>query len=59
MPVLGNAASAAVHAASEGVLFTHSGLVANDANLIAVAGQAIASGQNPRVSMKASGFQPT
>ena len=53
-----NAASAEVHAAREGVLFTYSGLVANDANLIAVAGQAIASGQNPRESMKASGFQP-
>ena len=58
MPVLGNAASADVHAAREGVLFTYSGLVANDADLIAVAGQAIASGQSPRESMKKSGFQP-
>jgi hypothetical protein len=58
MPVLGNAASADVHAAREGVLFTYSGLVANDANLIAVAGQAIAAGQSPRESMKKSGFQP-
>jgi arylsulfatase len=58
MPVLGSAASAAVNAAREGVLFTYSGLVANDADLIAVAGRAIASGQNPRESMKASGFQP-
>jgi arylsulfatase len=58
MPVLGNAASADVHAAREGILFTYSGLVANDADLIAVAGQAIADGKNPRESMKASGFQP-
>ena len=58
MPVLGTAASADVHAARESILFTYSGLVANDANLIAVAGEAIASGKSPRESMKASGFQP-
>jgi arylsulfatase len=58
MPVLGNAASAGVSAAREGVLFTYSGLVTNDADLIAVAGQAIASGKSPREAMKASGFQP-
>jgi arylsulfatase len=58
MPVLGTAATADVHAAREGVLFTYSGLVANDADLIAVAGQAIASGQSPREAMKKSGFQP-
>jgi len=58
MPVLGNASSADVHAAREGILFTYSGLVANDADLIAVAGQAIAAGKSPRESMKASGFQP-
>jgi len=58
MPVLGNAASAETDAAREGVLFTYSGLVANDAELIAVAGQAIAAGQSPRESMKAKGFVP-
>jgi arylsulfatase A-like enzyme len=58
MPVLGKAASADVHAAREGVLFAYSGLLTNDANLFAVAGQAIAAGKNPRESMKASGFQP-
>jgi len=58
MPVLGNAASADVHAAREGVLFTYSGLVTNDASLIAVAGEAIAAGKSPRESMKASGFVP-
>jgi arylsulfatase len=58
MPVLGNASSAGLNAAREGVLFTYSGLVANDADLIAVAGQAIAAGKSPRESMKASGFQP-
>lgn len=58
MPVLGNASAADVHAARDGVLFTYSGLVANDADLIAVAGRAIAAGQSPRESMKKSGFQP-
>ncbi|HEX8030749.1 MAG TPA: sulfatase-like hydrolase/transferase [Vicinamibacterales bacterium] len=58
MPVLGNAASAGVNAAREGILFTYSGLVANDADLIAVAGEAIASGKSPQESMKASGFKP-
>ena len=58
LPVIGNAASADVHAAREGVLFTYSGLVANDADLIAVAGQAISAGKSPRESMKASGFKP-
>jgi arylsulfatase len=58
MPVLGNAASAGLHAAREGILFMYSGLVANDANLIAVAGEAIAAGKSPREAMKASGFQP-
>jgi arylsulfatase len=58
MPVLGNAPAADVHAAREGILFTYSGLVTNDADLIAVAGQAVAAGKNPRESMKASGFTP-
>ena len=57
-PVLANAASADVHAAREGILFTYSGLVTNDASLIAVAGDAIAAGKSPRESMKASGFKP-
>jgi arylsulfatase len=58
MPVLGKPASADWHAAREGVLFTYSCLVANDAELIAVAGEAIAAGKNPRESMKAKGFKP-
>ena len=58
MPVLGNPSAADVHAAREGILFTYSGLVSNDAALIAVAGEAIASGKNPAESMKASGFKP-
>jgi arylsulfatase A-like enzyme len=58
MPVLGRAASADQHAAREGILFTYSGLVTNDAGLIAVAGDAIAAGKNPRETMKASGFTP-
>lgn len=58
MPVLGNPASADLHAAREGILFTYSGLSTNDAGLFAVAGEAIAAGKNPQESMKASGFTP-
>jgi arylsulfatase A-like enzyme len=57
-PVLGNAASADVHAARPGILFTYSALLTNDAGLIAVAGEAIASGKNPQEAMKKSGFTP-
>jgi arylsulfatase A-like enzyme len=58
MPVLGNASAADLHTAREGILFTYSGLVTNDAGLITVAGEAIAAGKNPQESMKASGFKP-
>jgi arylsulfatase len=58
MPVLGNPASADVHAARDGILFTYSALLTNDAGLIAVAGEAIAAGKNPTESMKTSGFKP-
>jgi hypothetical protein len=58
MPVLGSAASADVHAARERVLFTYSGLVTNDARLIAVAGGAIAEGRSPKEAMAKSGFKP-
>ncbi len=58
MPVLGKPASADLHAAREGILFTYSALLTNDAGLIAVAGEAIAAGKNPKESMKASGFKP-
>lgn len=58
MPVLGRASSADLHDARSGALFTYSGLVTNDADLIAVAGEAIAAGKSPRESMKKSGFKP-
>jgi len=58
MPVLGSPASAELNAAREGILFTYSALVANDAGLIAAAGEAIAAGKNPAESMKATGFKP-
>jgi arylsulfatase A-like enzyme len=58
MPVLGNPTSADVHAARAGILFTYSGLLTNDAGLLAVAGEALAAGKDPRASMKASGFKP-
>ncbi|MGE3314974.1 MAG: sulfatase-like hydrolase/transferase [Planctomycetaceae bacterium] len=58
MPVLGNPASADSHAAREGILFTYSALLTNDAGLIGVAGEAIAAGKNPNEAMKASDFKP-
>jgi arylsulfatase len=57
-PVLGRPASADAHAAREGILFTYSALLTNDAGLIGVAGEAIAAGKDPKESMKASGFKP-
>src|SRR5262249_22960025 len=57
MPVLGKPASADTHAAREAVLFMYSGLQTNDAGLIAVAGEALASGNDPTESIKQSGFQ--
>jgi arylsulfatase len=57
-PVLGRPASADAHAAREGILFTYSALLTNDAGLIGVAGEAIAAGKDPKESMKASRFKP-
>ena len=57
-PVLGNPSTAGLNDAREAILFTYSGLVTNDADLIAVAGEAIAAGKSPRESMKARGYQP-
>ena len=58
MPVIGGADSADLHAAREGILFTYSALLAQDAGLLKVAGEALASGKDPREAMKASGFTP-
>ncbi len=58
MPVVGSPASADVHAARQGVLFTYSALMTEDAGLFKVAGEALAAGKDPRESMKASGFTP-
>src|SRR5262249_20754750 len=58
MPVLGKPAAAEAHAAREGILFTYSALLTNDAGLLGVAGEAIAAGKDPKESMKASGFKP-
>jgi arylsulfatase len=57
-PVLGNAASADLNAARDGILFTYSALTAQDAGLFKVAGEALASGKDARQAMKASGFTP-
>lgn len=58
MPALGKPATADAHTVREAVLFTYSGLQTNDAGLIAVAGEALASGKDPRESMLKSGFKP-
>jgi arylsulfatase len=58
MPVLSNPGAADIHAAREGILFAYSALVAVDAGLFAVAGEALAEGKSPVESMKAAGYQP-
>ncbi|MGD9720214.1 MAG: sulfatase-like hydrolase/transferase [Pirellulales bacterium] len=58
MPVLGRPAAADINAAREAVFFMYSGLQTNDAGLIAVAGEALASGKNPKEAMMKSGFKP-
>jgi arylsulfatase len=57
-PVLGNPASADLHASREGILFTYSALATVDSGLFAVAGEAIAAGKNPQEALKASGYAP-
>jgi arylsulfatase A-like enzyme len=57
-PVLGNPGSAGLNAARDGVLFTYSCLCTNDAGLFKVAGEAMAAGQDPTVSMKKAGYVP-
>ena len=56
--VLGNAGSADVHAARDGILFTYSCLSTNDSGLFQVAGDAVAAGKDPSVVMKAAGYKP-
>lgn len=58
MPVLGRPSDADLNAAREGILFTYSALLTNDAELIGTAGAAIAAGKNPKEFLKASGFEP-
>jgi arylsulfatase A-like enzyme len=58
IPALGKAASADVHAARDGILFTYSALVTQDSGLLKVAGEALAAGKSPKESMAKSGFQP-
>jgi arylsulfatase len=57
-PVLGNPASADLHASRAGILFTYSALATVDAGLFAVAGEAIAAGKNPQEALKAAGYAP-
>jgi arylsulfatase len=57
-PVLGNPGSAGLNAARDGILFTYSCLCTNDAGLFKVAGEAMAAGQDPTVSMKKAGYVP-
>ncbi|MGE0748223.1 MAG: sulfatase-like hydrolase/transferase [Rhodospirillales bacterium] len=56
--VVGNPAGSGVHATREGVLFTYSGLVSNDGDLLAFVSGAKAAGKKPAVAMVKEGFKP-
>ena len=57
-PLLTNPGSADVHAARDGVLFTYSGLAANDSDLWREVDDAKAAGKNPALAMIKKGFKP-
>lgn len=56
--VLSNPKSAEVHAARDSVLFTYSALCTNDSGLLQAAGEAVATGKNPKEELEKSGYQP-
>jgi arylsulfatase len=47
-PLLGSPAAADIHAARESILFTYSGLVLNDSNVLQGISEAVAAGENPK-----------
>jgi len=57
-PVLSAGASAGVHAARQSVLFAYSALVATDATLIQLAGEAIAQNRSPKEELEKAGYKP-
>jgi arylsulfatase A-like enzyme len=57
-PLLTNPGSADLHAAREGILFTYSGLGANDSTLWRVVSEAKAAGKNPKLAIAKQGFKP-
>jgi arylsulfatase len=57
-PLLTNPGAADVHAARDGVLFTYSGLAANDSYLWKEVDDAKAAGKNPARAMLKKGFKP-
>lgn len=56
--VLTNPGAAEVHALREAILFTYSGLGANDSTLWGVVAEARAAGKNPVVAILKKGFKP-
>jgi arylsulfatase len=58
LPVLGQPGSADVHAVRDSVLFTYSGLGANDSGLWKQIADAKAEGKNPAVSILKAGYVP-
>lgn len=58
MPALGAPATAKTDAVRDGVLYTYSALLTNDAGLIEVAGEAIAARKDAKEVIKARGFKP-
>lgn len=57
-PVLNRPAAADLHAVRTSTLFTYSGIATNDSDLIRIIAEAKASGTDPKVAIKSSGYRP-
>lgn len=57
-PALGDPRSAGLHTVRDNVLFTYSGLATNDSEVIRIAAEAKAAGQNPQQGVQAAGYKP-
>lgn len=57
-PVLADAKHAGPHAVRDKALFTYSGLVINDSEVVRLLAEAKASGDDPRGALKKSGYKP-
>jgi len=56
--LLSNPGAAGLHDARESVLYTYSGLAANDSDLTRMISEAVAGGKDPKVALVKSGFLP-